>query len=89
MWGTNTAPNSSDEDKVGHGTHVAGTIGGTKYGVAKRCTLIAVKVLGDNGSGSVSSVIKGLQWAVTNANDSHQIKKSVSLFPDMQGCEWR
>jgi subtilisin family serine protease len=48
----------------GHGTHVSGTIGGVKYGVAKNVTLIAVKVLDGDGSGSYSGVIKGINWVV-------------------------
>jgi subtilisin family serine protease len=51
-------------DLNGHGTHVAGTVGGTRYGMAKNVTLYAVKVLGDNGSGSWSGVIAGIDWAV-------------------------
>ena len=46
--------------------------------MAKRCNLIAVKVLGDNGQGSTASVIAGVQWAVNDAR-SKGIKKSVSL----------
>jgi subtilisin family serine protease len=47
----------------GHGTHVAGTIGGRTYGVAKKTKLIAVQVLNARGSGSVSGILAGLQWA--------------------------
>ena len=50
------------EDCNGHGTHVAGTIGGTTYGVAKQVTLVAVRVLDCNGSGSFSGVIAGIDW---------------------------
>jgi hypothetical protein len=49
-------------DKQGHGTHCAGTIGGNQYGVAKDATLHAVKVLSDSGSGSFSWFIKALDW---------------------------
>ena len=49
------------EDDHGHGTHVAGTIGGTEYGIAKTVTLHAVRVLKD-GSGTDSDVIRGLDW---------------------------
>jgi subtilisin family serine protease len=49
------------EDDDGHGTHVAGTIGGTEFGVAKAVTLHAVRVL-QNGTGSDSDVIRGLDW---------------------------
>lgn len=50
------------EDCNGHGTHVAGTIGGTTYGVAKSVTLVPVRVLSCSGSGSNSGVISGLDW---------------------------
>lgn len=49
-------------DKQGHGTHCAGTIGGTKYGVAKDATLHAVKILSDQGGGSFSWFIEGIEW---------------------------
>ncbi|HUR73513.1 MAG TPA: S8 family peptidase, partial [Sporichthya sp.] len=53
------------DDCAGHGTHVAGTIGGATYGVAKQVTLIPVRVLDCTGSGSNSGVIAGIDW-VTN-----------------------
>jgi subtilisin family serine protease len=49
-------------DRDGHGTHVAGTVGGRQYGVAKEVTLISVKVLDDNGSGTWSGILAGLDW---------------------------
>ncbi|PRX92344.1 S8 family peptidase [Allonocardiopsis opalescens] len=54
-------------DRQGHGTHVAGTIGGTQYGVAKGVALVAVKVLGDNGTGTTAGVIAGVDWVADNA----------------------
>ena len=51
-------------DGNGHGTHVAGTVGGTKYGVAKKTTLYAVRVLDNSGSGSWSGVAAGVDWSV-------------------------
>jgi subtilisin family serine protease len=61
-----------DNDKVaqdcnGHGTHVAGTIGGKTYGVAKDVQLVAVRVLDCKGSGSYSAIIKGIDWVTRNA----------------------
>jgi serine protease len=53
-------------DCNGHGTHVAGTVGGATYGVAKGVTLHAVRVLGCNGSGSTSGVIAGIDWVTAN-----------------------
>ena len=53
-------------DDNGHGTHVAGTVGGTTYGIAKGVTLYAVKVLNSAGSGTYSGIIAGLDWAVNH-----------------------
>jgi subtilisin family serine protease len=49
-------------DDDGHGTHVAATIGGAKYGVAKRASLVGVRVLDCGGGGYVSGVIAGIDW---------------------------
>jgi len=57
----------NDDDVQGHGTHVAGTVGGTTYGVAKATTLLAVKVLDDSGSGTNAGVIAGMEFVVTDA----------------------
>jgi subtilisin family serine protease len=54
------------QDCNGHGTHVAGTVGGTKYGVAKAVRLRAVRVLNCSGSGTYSQIIAGVNWVRTN-----------------------
>ncbi|WP_434443704.1 S8 family peptidase [Lentzea sp. E54] len=54
-------------DCQGHGTHVAGTVGSKTYGVAKKVTLVGVRVLGCNGSGQYSQIIKGIDWVAQNA----------------------
>lgn len=54
------------QDCNGHGTHVAGTVGGSTYGVAKGVTLYAVRVLDCSGSGSTSGVIAGVDWVTRN-----------------------
>ncbi|HET7825303.1 MAG TPA: S8 family serine peptidase [Anaeromyxobacter sp.] len=53
-------------DCNGHGTHVAGTVGGVTYGVAKNVTLHAVRVLDCTGSGTTSGVISGVDWVTSN-----------------------
>jgi subtilisin family serine protease len=60
----NDGRNTSDCN--GHGTHVAGTIGGSTYGVAKGVRLFAVRVLRCNGSGTTSGVIAGVDWVTRN-----------------------
>lgn len=67
-WGATIPTGDSDTDGNGHGTHCAGTIGSKDYGVAKKANLVAVKVLRSNGSGSMSDVIKGVEFAAK----SHQ-----------------
>ncbi|MFC5193160.1 S8 family peptidase [Algoriphagus aquatilis] len=62
--------NDDGSDKQGHGTHVAGTVGSKTYGIAKKATLVSVKVLGDTGSGSWSTVIAGMNWVVANKGTS-------------------
>ncbi|KAF9305782.1 hypothetical protein BGZ74_008861 [Mortierella antarctica] len=66
-WGANFIDGSEDTDENGHGTHVAGTIGGTKYGVAKKVSLVGVKVLDAEGSGATSGVVAGMDWVAKNA----------------------
>jgi subtilisin family serine protease len=53
-------------DCNGHGTHVAGTVGGAAYGVAKAVRLVAVRVLNCSGSGTTSGVIAGVDWVTRN-----------------------
>ncbi|KAJ5317885.1 hypothetical protein PENANT_c004G02552 [Penicillium antarcticum] len=72
-WGKTVPQGDADEDGNGHGTHCSGTIAGKKYGVAKKANVYAVKVLRSNGSGSMSDVVKGVEWAA----EAH-IKKSKS-----------
>ncbi|MFJ4098566.1 S8 family peptidase [Amycolatopsis japonica] len=66
-WGTNTSGDGNNTDCNGHGTHVAGSIGGTSYGLAKGASLVAVKVLSCDGTGSNSGVIAGIDWVAKNA----------------------
>lgn len=66
-WGKTIPKNDVDKDGNGHGTHCAGTIASRKYGVAKGAQVVAVKVLGSNGSGTMSDVIDGVLWAAQDA----------------------
>jgi subtilisin family serine protease len=65
------------QDCNGHGTHVAGTVGGTTYGVAKQALLRAVRVLDCNGSGATSGVIAGMNWV--RQNSIHPAVANMSL----------
>src|SRR5690606_13206603 len=62
-WGKTIPVGDADEDGNGHGTHCSGTVGGKQYGVSKKAKIIAVKVLRSNGSGTMSDVVKGVEYA--------------------------
>jgi len=64
--GYDAVDGGSADDCNGHGTHVAGTVGGSTYGIAKNVSLIAVRVLDCGGSGSWSGVIAGMDWVANN-----------------------
>ncbi|KIJ51359.1 hypothetical protein M422DRAFT_244537 [Sphaerobolus stellatus SS14] len=78
-WGKTIPKNDQDIDGNGHGTHCAGTIGSRKYGVAKQANLFAVKVLGTDGSGTMSDVIDGVIWAATQAS-----KKAIEAAAEVK-----
>src|ERR671932_50069 len=69
----------SASDCNGHGTHVSGTVGGSTYGVAKSVTLVSVRVLGCNGSGSTSGVIAGVDWVTGNPLAGQSAVANMSL----------
>lgn len=66
-------------DCNGHGTHVAGTAAGGRYGVAKAATLVPVRVLDCNGSGSWSGVIAGIDWVTGNHQAGAPAVANMSL----------
>ncbi|OAA63900.1 sublitisin-like protease [Cordyceps fumosorosea ARSEF 2679] len=75
QWGYTAPDGDADEDGNGHGTHCSGTIAGKKYGVAKKANVYAVKVLRSNGSGTMSDVIKGVDWAAKKHEEQVQLAK--------------
>ncbi|KUI64304.1 hypothetical protein VM1G_11115 [Cytospora mali] len=66
-----------DTDVDGHGSHVAGIIGGKTFGVAKKATLVGVKVLDTHGRGTCSTVLAGIEFVVRTARQMHLSGKSV------------
>ena len=69
----------SADDCHGHGTHVAGTVGGSTYGVAKGVSLIGVRVLNCSGSGTNSGVIAGVNWVTGNHQAGQPAVANMSL----------
>eukprot|EP00117_Sycon_ciliatum_P023610 scpid80089/ scgid4739/ Subtilisin-like protease CPC735_031240 len=63
-WGTDTIDgvDSPRTDELGHGTHVAGIVGGKTFGVAKKVNVVAVKVFDEGGRTSEAAVVDGLRW---------------------------
>ncbi|KAF8646921.1 hypothetical protein AX16_007013 [Volvariella volvacea WC 439] len=66
-WGATFGAGYGNADGNGHGTHCAGTAAGKKFGVAKKASIIAVKVLSDWGSGTLADVISGLDYVGVQA----------------------
>lgn len=63
-------------DTIGHGTHVAGTIGGATYGVAKEAALLSIKVF-EGEESSTSIILDGYQWAVNDITSKGRESRSV------------
>ncbi|MFB7513549.1 S8 family peptidase [Streptomyces sp. NPDC056144] len=67
------------QDGNGHGTHVATTIAGSTYGVAKAARIVAVRVLDNNGSGTTAGVIAGIDWVTSNHQAGAPAVANLSL----------
>jgi subtilisin family serine protease len=72
------ARGGNGQDCNGHGTHVAGTIGSTTYGVAKQVRLRGVRVLDCNGGGVWSDIIDGMNWVANNGSRPAVVNMSLS-----------
>lgn len=81
--GRDTIDNDNDaSDCNGHGTHVAGTVGGQQYGVAKAVQLVGVRVLSCAGSGTTAQVVAGIDWVTANAIKPAVANMSLGGSPD-------
>nr|WP_042192851.1 S8 family peptidase [Kibdelosporangium sp. MJ126-NF4] len=69
------------EDCNGHGTHVAGTVGGKVYGVAKNVNLVSVRVLGCDSRGAWSGIVAGFDWVAANAKKPAVLNASLGGTP--------
>ncbi|KAK2067851.1 hypothetical protein P8C59_001557 [Phyllachora maydis] len=76
VWGANFV-DDVQADEHGHGTHVAATIGGATYGVAKNVNLVAVKVLDAEGGGSTSGIIAGMQFVMQDVAAANLTGKAI------------
>jgi len=77
-WGANFANDGQNIDCNGHGTHVAGTVAGTLYGVAKQALIVGVKVLNCGGAGTNAGVIAGVNW-VAQEHTTKQDKATANM----------
>ena len=68
---------SNWDDCDGHGTHVAGTVGGRRFGVAKAVNLFAVRVLDCSGAGSLAGILDGLDWIQQNSSGPSVVNMSL------------
>ncbi|GGU62865.1 S8 family peptidase [Lentzea flava] len=65
------------QDCQGHGTHVAGTVAGKTYGVAKKASVVGVRVLDCNGSGAWDGIIRGIDWVTANGKKPAVVNMSL------------
>ena len=72
-------PATPSDDCDGHGTHTAALAAGTEHGVAKRATIVAVRVLDCNGEGDVESVIRGVDWVIKHHRAGSLAVANLSL----------
>jgi aqualysin 1 len=79
VTGFDSVDGGSADDCNGHGTHVAGTVGGSVHGVAKGVRLVGVRVLNCQGSGSNSGVIAGVDWVTGNHSAGQPAIANMSL----------
>jgi subtilisin family serine protease len=71
------------EDCLGHGTHIAGTIGGSAYGVAGNVKLVAVRVFGCTGSTGLSMILAAMEWVVQNHVSPSVVNMSLGGIGDV------
>ncbi|MFE2442094.1 S8 family peptidase [Streptomyces melanosporofaciens] len=76
------------EDGNGHGTHVAATAAGSRYGVAKKAAIVAVRVLDDRGEGTIAQVLAGMDWVLRHARRPAVVNLSLGSAAATPLPEW-
>jgi aqualysin 1 len=74
---------SSPGDCNGHGTHVAGIVGGSVYGVAKDVSLVSLRVLDCQNRGLVSDMVDGINWAIADHQTGQPAVMNISIYTDL------
>jgi aqualysin 1 len=75
-------PTLADGDCNGHGTHVAGIVGGSVHGVAKEVSLVAVRVLDCENRGFISDIVDGIDWAIDDHQSGQAAVMNISIYSD-------
>jgi subtilisin family serine protease len=81
--GFNFSTTLSASDCNGHGTHVAGIVGGSVYGVAKEVSLVSLRVLDCQNRGFVSDMVTAINWAITDHQTGQPAVMNISIYTDL------
>jgi subtilisin family serine protease len=80
--GFNFSTTLPPSDCNGHGTHVAGILGGSEHGVAKEVSLVSLRVLDCQNRGFVSDMVKGIEWAIDDHQSGQPAVMNISIYTD-------
>ncbi|MBV9067977.1 MAG: S8 family peptidase [Acidobacteria bacterium] len=80
--GFNFSTTLPPSDCNGHGTHVAGILGGSQHGVAKEVSLVSLRVLDCQNRGFVSDMVKGIEWAINDHQSGQPAVMNISIYTD-------
>lgn len=83
-WGYNAIEGTPDKDENGHGTHCAGIVGGKNSGVAKKVSLVSVKVLDEKGEGMISNIVEGIDFIIKESNKITERKDIMEVDYDVR-----
>ena len=80
--GFNFSTTLAPGDCNGHGTHVAGIVGGSSHGVAKDVSLVSLRVLDCQNRGLVTDMVKGIDWAINDHQSGQPAVMNISIYTD-------